>query len=176
MVSVSTLELLVRNDNQYLRCWVSTLAVVVFFTWGLQKFVRLKKRREELDWWIKVARKERDNKVHPVLSLYKTTEQQEESYPLYSAHDTRELILNKKMDIKENVAMLAKRCRKYGRNENGANAITEEFYDEAYKTACAMGEQREKVMKNPGETMALYGVPISIKDCINVKGACTAGG
>jgi Amidase len=174
MVSVSTLELLARND--YLRFWVATLATVAFFTWPIQKFLRWKKRREELDWWIKVARKERDNKVHPVLSLHKSTEQQEESYPLYSAHETRERILSNKLDMKDNVAMLAKRCRKYGRNEVGANAITEEFYDEAYKAACAMDEKQHEVMKTPGEAPALYGVPISIKDCMNVKGACTAGG
>jgi hypothetical protein len=174
MVSVSTLELLASNG--YLRFWVATLAIVAFFSWGIQRFFRLKKRREELDWWIKVARKERDNKIHPVLSLHKTTEQQEESYPLYSAHETRERFVNNKLDIKENVAMLAKRCRKYGRNEKGANAISEEFYDEAYKAACAMSEKQQKVAKNSEEAPALYGVPISIKDCMNVKGACTAGG
>lgn len=126
----------------------------------------------ELNRWIKAARKERETKAHPVLSLRNTSDDELESYPLHTATRTRELILSNELDIRENIEMLAKRCRKYGRNEKGVNAISEEFYQEAYTTACAMMKEKNDEKDAP----PLYGVPICVKDCMNMKGACTTGG
>ena len=171
MASLSTLEFLVQNDSIQ---QAATLILLAIATWAIQRFARWRARVLELDGWIKVALKEREIKAHPVLSLRKTTEAEEEAYPLYSAEETRKLILTKNLDIKTNVEMLSKRCRKYGRNTKKANAITEEFYEEAYKKACEMS--KENNYKNLDDAPALFGVPIVIKDCLNQKGACTAGG
>ena len=167
---VSTLELLARNDH--LRTSILILAFAIALNWAFTNVYRKVCRILELNQWIRAARKERETKVHPCLSLRTTTDHELQSYPLYNAAETRELIISNKLDVRQNVEMLAKRCRRYGRDEKGANAITEEFYDEAYKTACSMSENNDETQQAP----VLYGVPICIKDCMNVKGACTAGG
>lgn len=171
MISTSTLELLARNDH--VRSFILVLSSAIALNWLFTKVYRKANRILELNRWIKAARKERESKSHPVLTRRSTSDDELERYPLHNASQTRELILSGELDIRQNVEMLAKRCRKYGRDEMGANAITEEFYDEAYKTACAMNENKSK---EDLSNLTLAGVPICIKDCMNVKGACTTGG
>lgn len=167
---VSTLELLARND--YLQKSALFLAIAFAIHWVFKKAVKKINRILELDGWIKAARKEREAKPHPVLTRRNTSDAELEAHPLYSADETRELILSNQLDPRLNIEMLAKRCRKYGR-EKVANAITEEWYEDAYRTAC---EMMDKKFKPNDDAPALFGVPICIKDCMNVKGACTAGG
>ena len=125
---VSTLELLMQHES--VKQAVATIVIVTTLHCAVQKILKRRKRVVQLDGWIKAARKEREVKVHIVLSRRKTTVLEEEAYPLYSAAKTRALIVTNKLDPAENVEMLAKRCRKYGRDESRVNAITEEFYEE----------------------------------------------
>jgi len=135
----------------------------------------------ELERWIQAARKERDLKSHPVLTQTTTTTCGKDDVPLlYSAHETRQRILSHQLDPQANVEMLAKRCRKYARDETKVNAITEEFYQEAYQAAGKLKQKypndNKSNIDDEDDAPALWGVPISIKNCMNQKGACTDGG
>eukprot|EP00927_Polykrikos_kofoidii_P050793 TRINITY_DN44669_c0_g1_i1.p1 TRINITY_DN44669_c0_g1~~TRINITY_DN44669_c0_g1_i1.p1 ORF type:complete len:603 (+),score=85.45 TRINITY_DN44669_c0_g1_i1:84-1892(+) len=85
---------------------------------------------------------------------------------LLTALETREGVINGVVDPRANVVFLAQRCAQYGR-KNCTNAITEEFYDEAFDTDISAAAKA----KAP-----LCGVPISIKDCIGMRGALQTGG
>jgi Asp-tRNA(Asn)/Glu-tRNA(Gln) amidotransferase A subunit family amidase len=89
-----------------------------------------------------------------------------------SAAETTQKIQTNRLDMCENVANLARRCRKYGRDENGCNAITEEMYDEAYQQAQVLARETGKNESKP----VLYGVPISVKDQYAIKGYLQTGG
>jgi len=57
------------------------------------------------------------------------------------------------------------------------NAITEEFYDEEYKVALGLDPTKEGLKSdNNNDKKPLYGVPISVKDCIKMKNALETGG
>jgi fatty acid amide hydrolase len=88
------------------------------------------------------------------------------------------LVARARLDPAKNVAVLASRCRKYGRGDGeskaagtSTNAITEEFYDEAFQAA----ESLQKA-GTPNEIPPLYGVPISVKECLAMKGSYSTGG
>jgi hypothetical protein len=66
------------------------------------------------------------------------------------------------------------RSRHVGRDK--LNAVTEEFYDEAFTTAIAFDKMSKEAFLWGLQNKALWGVPISIKDCITQKDAdCTSG-
>ena len=96
------------------------LATVVF----LDRYRVQMDRAGKLNDWIRDARQERDSKEHSVLS------QNGSALKLMSAEETRKLILEGKLDPKDNVIFLSKRCRDFAADKRGVNAIAEEFYDE----------------------------------------------
>jgi hypothetical protein len=66
------------------------------------------------------------------------------------------------------------RSRHVGRDK--LNAVTEEFYDEAFTTALAFDKMSKEAFVWGLQNKPLWGVPISIKDCIIQKDAdCTSG-
>lgn len=66
------------------------------------------------------------------------------------------------------------RSRYVGRDR--LNAVTEEFYDEAFTTAIAFDKMSKDAFIWGLQNKPLWGVPISIKDCITQKDAdCTSG-
>ena len=88
---------------------------------------------------------------------------------VYSVKETRDLVKRTTLNPAQNVLNLAKRCRKYGRGK--VNAITEELYDDAYETALILDNNSAIDKASP-----LYGVAVSIKDCINQKGYYASAG
>jgi Amidase len=153
-------------------------------------------RRTELNQWIESARKERDAKVHLVLEMDDISG---DEIKLLSASKTRSLIAAGLLDPKKNVIHLAKRCRKYGRDEDAVNGVTEELYDDvgfeqatepgsvwivhmlifsfmlqAYATAVALEKHIEHL--DPVEAPPLFGVPVCVKDCVGLKGTLSTGG
>jgi len=85
----------------------------------------------ELEQWIQLTLKQRDAKVHRVLSLNCNAYQEgDDQQPLLTASETRLQIASGQLDTRNNVEQLAKRCRKHGRAIDGVNAVTEEHYDE----------------------------------------------
>ena len=85
-------------------------------------------RTNQLDDWIRRARHEKVSKEHKVLEQRAATK----DMPILSAQQTRDLILAKKLDPKENVAFLSRKCHEFSRDRNGVNAIAEECYDEVW--------------------------------------------
>jgi Asp-tRNA(Asn)/Glu-tRNA(Gln) amidotransferase A subunit family amidase len=73
----------------------------------------------------------------------------------------------------EVVSVMAKRGREFG-GVKGVNAVTEELYDEALTEA--RQKDQERVLTLPGSRGVLEGMPISIKDHIDVKGTDSTGG
>jgi fatty acid amide hydrolase len=119
-----------------------------------------------LHQWIKKALQEREEKVHACLD-----HAAEDHGPrMLTAAETRDQVASGKLDPSMHVVRLAKRCRRYGRG--ASNAITEELYDEAYEAAKILKSRGTKGKHAP----LLLGVPISVKDCIGLKGAFSTGG
>ena len=88
-------------------------------------------RKRQLEEWVRRAQQEKSSKAHKVLS-----QSINENRPILSAKETRDLVLAKKLDPKENVAFLSKRCHELNLDRDGVNAIAEEFYDEASQQDC----------------------------------------
>jgi hypothetical protein len=152
------------EDGVVLVCYsfLSALAVLLVTRWGWN-YYSLAQTRARYDAWIRRARHERDSKGHRVLN--ESLLSQDET--LYSASDTRDLVVKGKLDPRENVVRLAQRCRRYGRPRN---VIAEELYEEAAEAA-------ESLSKNASSSQSpLYGVPISVKECLSVKGCYSTGG
>jgi len=145
-----------------------TISVITYIV--IRKF-KLNIRRSELNTHVLQALRKRDTKEHNCLSYFQNNEGAAEK--IYSASETRRLIAMGRLDPAENLCKLARRCRKYGRNnasDTAINAITEEFYDEEYNVAQTLTSNEFK------DTPPLYGVPISVKDCLALKGALQTGG
>jgi len=124
----------------------------------------------ELNGWIHLARKERDAKVHNVLTMNNI----DDDTKLLTASETRNLIISGELDPRMNVELLAKRCRKYGRAERGVNSVTEEFYDDAYAMASTLAKNKSEY--SASNAPPLLGVPICVKDCVGLKGSLSTGG
>ena len=129
--------------------------------------------------WIDKARKERDEKKHHVLEKKLDHKDVSDLEPVleWSALQVRQAVVEQKLDLPTYVTYLAQdRCRKIGRKEHGINAIAEEMYDSAY----ALAEKYKASVKKKNITKSnmppLFGVPISIKECLTVKGMLTTGG
>jgi hypothetical protein len=166
---MSWLGLELEYDAAISALYMLTVAVlVVFFTIRQQRQIQVAKRRRQLAHWIHRARKERDTEQFSTLE--KTTSLDEASILSLTASELAQQIRSKKLNALDVVTLFSKYCRKHGRNEEGSNAITEELYDTAYSKA-------EKLPK-PSDTTALpfYGVPISVKECFDIKGTYTTGG
>ena len=140
-------------------------SIILFYITWFDQHQKRQARKRELDGWIRRAQQEKVSKVHTVLTL-----STDDNLPLLSAKETREKILEKSLDPKENVAFLAKRCRTFNEDAHeGANAIAEEFYSEAYDTA-------RNLDLTKANNQPLFGVPISVKECIAIEGAYSTGG
>jgi fatty acid amide hydrolase len=165
---------------------ITTLAVaMVTASWWTNR-QKIQTRRRLYQQWIRRARDERDGKEHKVLDHKNDDDDNdvmEEAAANRTAFETWNLVSRARLDPGTNVAVLASRCRKYARGdgeENAdnkaagtkVNAITEEFYDEAFQGAEAL----KKAGKPKGEIPPLYGVPISVKECFAVKGSYSTGG
>lgn len=106
----------------------------------------------------------RDNKVHNVLSI--ESDGSSEHWTL-TACEISTMVSSGKLNAQQVVHCLALRCAKHGRGR-AVNAITEEFYDEAYETASTVDKSSSE--------KPLLGVPVSVKDCLGKKGALQTGG
>lgn len=95
-------------------------------------FCMYRKRREALERekLVKEFRNTVDSKDFDCLKLNSGSE----DTVLHSATETKLFIDAGKLDPAQNVVLLAKRCRIYGRNRSRANAVAEETYDEVRKS------------------------------------------
>jgi hypothetical protein len=152
------------SEDVVLMCYYFLSALVVLLvTRSGWNYYSIRQTRARYDEWIRRARHERDSKEHRVLNESLSLSQEEK---LYSASETRDLVVKGKLDPRENVVLLAQRCRRYGRPRN---VIAEELYDEA-------AEASRSLPKNASSQSPLYGVPISVKECLSVKGCYSTGG
>jgi len=108
-----------------------------------------------------------------------------------TATETREAVVTGKVDPQENVVVLARRCRRYGRP---LNAVAEEFYAEATIRADVLGtylnDNRSHFAPAAAPAAAeaataattssafgpLYGIPISVKEHIAMTGSYSTAG
>ena len=155
-----------------LRRWVeehpfgSRLLVGILVVWWTVCFVRWKGRRERRAMyraWIEAAVAERDRKLHAVL--------QEKSNAItdwMTATEVRQAVVRGQptMTAREAVVRAAHRCR---HTRDTCNAVTEEYYDEAAHAASALETAAH-------EGKLFYGVPISVKECLGMKGTYSTGG
>jgi hypothetical protein len=125
------LELLTPTDWTNLVTHAITIGAILGTIVFLDSFRINIHRKNELTNWIRRARAEKESKEHKVLSIATNSGPPE----LLTAKETRDLILAKKLDPKENVARLAQQCRRtYSHHMRGVNAIAEELYDEVRKS------------------------------------------
>ncbi|CAB9507550.1 Glutamyl-tRNA(Gln) amidotransferase subunit A [Seminavis robusta] len=165
----STLQLLTPKDVWNVFAHTITIGLIVGTVFFLDDYRIKIDRQNQLNDWIRRARQEKASKEHKVLDMALDDESKME---LLTAKETREQILAKTLDPKQNVAFLAKRCRAYNQDRKyGVNAIAEELYDEAYETASSLDKNVTADTAPP-----LYGVPVSIKESNGVKGTFSTGG
>ena len=130
----------------------------------LQSTLRQKRKlHSTYKLWIDRARHERDAKTHKAL------DQSSENNEFLNADEIHKKCLEGSLDPVKQTIFAAKRCRTYGRLV--ANAIAEEFYDEAVEIATALKSVREQSSSCP-----LYGIPVSVKECIALKGSYSTAG
>lgn len=151
------------------RLWqVSVGVLVVVACWIADAVQRQRDRVRELDSWIAQALKERDDKQFQVFKEMRNVEAFSDM-PLLSATETTQQMQANQLNMVDNLILLAHRCRRYGRVQDKVNAVTQELYDEAHTQA--------KTLQGTGHRgLLLYGVPISVKDCIAIKGTLSTGG
>ena len=143
-------------DSVGLQELAAGVSCIVVAMWILKK-AQIRARRAELRDAASRAVDARDQKVHSVLAnrgLHPDTD------PTLGVREVHNQVRRGKLDARAHVSTLAKRAARYGRRDC-VNAITEEFYDEAYSAAGGSSTSDEP----------LAGVPISVKDCIGQKGA-----
>ena len=128
------LQLLTRKDWNNLFTHAITIGAIVATGIFLDRASTRIHRANELTEWIRKARHEKDSKEHKVLSMTTKVDGSSPGQELLSAKETRERILAKTLDPKENLVFLAKRCRTYSHDIKGVNAIAEEIYDEVRKS------------------------------------------
>jgi hypothetical protein len=156
----------VDNDSPNLFLFISMTIWVLVAVSSLLMFprlIQLGQRRQELKSWIQIVRQERDTKIHNVLKQH--TENENGSWR--TAAETRQAILQGKLSASDNVAVLARRCRRHGR-DGPVNAITEEVYDQANKRASNLND----IPKDA----PLYGVPVCVKEWIGLQGTYATAG
>ena len=157
---------------------VTTAIAVLLGGYLLADRVRTSSIRREYDKWIARAREERAKKKHSVLSQASSSQQVGDQDAMeLTGWQVRRAILKKQLSLPDHVSMLAATCRKFNLNmEEGMNAIAEELYDEAYWTAQDCQAKIGSNMVTERNAPPLYGIPISIKECVTVKGTYSTGG
>jgi fatty acid amide hydrolase len=130
--------------------------------------MRAQKKRDLYDQWIQRALQEREARPHTVFSNTMTAiaEEEDDDDAYLSATQTNSLIRRKKLNAKANVIRLGRRTHEFGRI---LCAVAEEFYDEAAVAA-------DKLPSYANKDSPLYGVPVSIKEHIRMKGSYSTGG
>jgi len=111
------------------------------------------------------------------------TFENDSAVPLLTASATRYAVLTGELDPRRNVAVLSRRCRKYGRHPS-VNAVAEELYGEAGRRAATLSNRRHyrefdflRTQRRAGvapyddfyRSMPLFGVPVSVKEHITVR-------
>jgi Asp-tRNA(Asn)/Glu-tRNA(Gln) amidotransferase A subunit family amidase len=160
-----TMEVIINSDHSWLFTWASSALIGALMLRLITGLSQKKERRSKLK---QIAQKA----VHEVRSLEQACLAQPalaDVSAVYTIKETQDLLKRKSLTPARNVLNLAKRCRKYGRGK--VNAITEELYDEAYETALKLEKSTESGTKSP-----LYGIAISVKECINSKGHYASAG
>ncbi|KAL7573699.1 hypothetical protein ACA910_007741 [Epithemia clementina (nom. ined.)] len=161
---------------------IASAALVVLISTGLIWFLKVRStsKRREYNKWITRARKEREQKQHYVLSQPSASTKQyvggKDAMDLTGWQVTEALLL-KELNLPDHIASLAAYCRKYNLNlKKGMNAIAEELYEEAYWTAqdCLAKVASNTITEQ--NAPPLYGIPISIKENITVKGTYSTAG
>lgn len=104
---------------------IVTIGLIVVTAVWLDGYRSKIERSNTLDDWVRKARFERESKEHKVLSKASPADMR-----LLSACETRKLVLDGKLDPKENVIFISKRCHELASHKQGVNAIAEELYDE----------------------------------------------
>jgi len=157
---------------------LATVATAIFLVLVARTLIGQTTRsqfRKHYESMIARAKRERDNKRHGVLETKDA--QDDESKLDWTGSDIRTAVLENKLDLPAHVASLAWRCRTYGRQEDGVNAIAEELYDDAYAAAV---KYKKYVTESKSVTKSnappLFGVPISIKESLSVRGTYSTGG
>ena len=88
-------------------------------------------RGQKYDDWILKAQGERRNKRSSDLFRHAGNDDDDDAV-WKTATETRDEILSGKLDVVDNVSLLARRCRRYGL-QGPINAVAEEMYDEVSK-------------------------------------------
>lgn len=159
------------------------VTILLGTTYYMRTLQRQWLRRLELDGWIALARKQRDTQVHKVLTM--PAPQTKNTSAWLTAAETRNQILAGKLRATDHMVTMAQKCRTYGRASTGINAITEEFYDEAYEAAAVLDNEKEEFIQHNNNkkqqhilsrVSLLWGVPLCVKDFAGVKGSLSTGG
>jgi len=141
----------------------SRLLVGLLVVWLTARFVVWKGRRERRALyraWIEKTVAERDMKLHAVLREKNST-----ITDWMTATEVRQAVVQQQTTAREAVVRAAHRCR---HTLQTCNAVTEEYYDAAAHAASALVKADEGKL--------LYGVPISVKECLGMKGTYSTGG
>jgi len=160
------LSLISSDDRAAIHVLTISIMLATVIWWDRRSDRRQTHR--QLEDWIKRAQQEKASKEHKILKF-----SADSNVPLLSATETRDRVLAKTLDPKVNVIFLSKRCHDLNLDKDGVNGIAEELYDEAYAAAAELVAV-SGVSRN--EAPALFGVPISVKECISVKGTYSTGG
>jgi fatty acid amide hydrolase len=139
-------------------------AAVYLVVW-LRRVQKRRAIRARYDGWIRRARQERSSLEHPCLA----EPLDGDIMSFLSAVETRNAIMQRKLDPRMNVVFLAQRCRRLGRDEEGINAIAQEFYTDAVEVA-------ENLPNADTFLRPLYGVPVSVKEHLSLRGSYSTGG
>jgi len=129
----------------------------------VSRFLNRRKRRQYLKEVAAACVRNRDAKIHQVLEQRTDLSEVHE----LTATEIREKVVSGDLSASDVVLAFAQRCARYGRS-HGVNAITEEFYDDAFKLS--------KSLDPNSAASLLFGVPVSVKDCIGLAGALMTGG
>ncbi|GMI20626.1 hypothetical protein TrRE_jg12511, partial [Triparma retinervis] len=118
----------------------------------------------------KAARERREQKDHS--ACFKHFASSNHTHSSFSSLSATSIVTRGTYDPRDLVSSLSSRTSKICsfRNPSGINATAEELYKEGYKQAC------QQVKSPPPSTAVLRNVPISVKDCIGVRGCLQTGG
>ena len=115
-------------DLQSPLVWVISLLMVTITASLIRSKQKKEARRADLKQLVARTLEERDAMQHACLE--EVAVEEDDDIRNMTASNIRDLVADGKLDPSIHVVRLAKRCRRFGRDEARANAITEEFYDE----------------------------------------------
>lgn len=143
-----------------------SLATAIVIVLVLDRIYRIIKTHEQRTTLKRIAaRAVQECRATPQTCLAQASDDE----AVYTVSETQDLFKRSTLSPSQNILNLATRCRKYGRGK--VNAITEELYDAAYEIAQTLDENT-----HINKTGPLYGIPVSIKDCINQKDCYASAG